>query len=292
MRSRYAASDLAIPFRPFFQRALLAALVTFCIILLFSARSENGFAQTVRVALLDVMVPVIDVLSKPVEAVNEVAAKVSNFFDVYAENQRLKIENQRLMEWQTVALKLEAENQGLRELMHYNPRDNKAFVTAKVIGHTSNSISQRLIIDSGKSQGVQVHQAVMTDQGLVGRVMAVGDSSAEILMLTDMNSRVPVVTEPTGIRSILAGNRSDMPQLTFVSSRKSPQLGDVVVTSAEGELFPAGLPVGKLFAESNGDWQVRPFVDLSSVRYVHIVILESHAASAESAVGTSSDAAQ
>lgn len=274
MRPRYAASDVAIPFKPLLQRALLAVIVAFCIILLFSGRSSNGIANTVRTTLMDGIVPVLDVLSRPVQAVDEALVQVGDFFTVYSENQRLRLENQRLLEWQTAALKLEAENQGLRELMHYTPRENKAFVTAKVVGQTSNSLSQRLMIDAGRSQGVQAHQAVMTDHGLVGRVMAAGDSTAEILLLTDMNSRIPVMTEPTGVRSILAGNRSELPHLAFVGSRKDPKLGDVVVTSAEGDLFPAGLPVGKLFAESDGQWQVRPFVDFSSVRYVHIVTME------------------
>ncbi len=271
MRSRTIASDVAIPVKPLLQRALLVALVTLCLVMLFAGRNQNAMVQSARATLMDGVMPVMHALSKPVTAFNELTAQINDYFTVYADNERLRLENQRLLEWQSTALKLVAENEGLRSLLHYQPQQGRSYVTAKVVGHTANSMSQRLMINAGTAQGVQVHHAVMTKEGLIGRVITAGKHSAEIMLITDMNSRIPVITEPTGVRSILAGNRSELPHLAFVSLRTKPQLGDLVVTSADGDLFPAGLPVGKLFAEDDGQWQVRPFVDLATVRYVQVI---------------------
>src|SRR5688572_12719434 len=114
--------------KPLLQRTLLAALVAFLIFLIFSDRTQNGLANSVRVTVMQGVVPVLDLLSKPVEALDDLAQQMDDMLTVYSENERLKLENERLMEWQTAALKLEAENQGLRELVNYQPRQAKTFV--------------------------------------------------------------------------------------------------------------------------------------------------------------------
>ncbi len=271
MRKRYAASENTLSFGPLFQRGLFAVIAIFCLMMLFSQRSENGLAQSVRATLVDGLVPVLDVLSTPVAAWNSATQSVADMMSVYEENQQLKAENQKLVQWYSTAIKLQSENDSLKELTHYQPKQANSYVTAKVVGDIGNILSQRVLINAGTDQGVQKHQAVMNESGLIGRVMSAGKTSAEILLMTDVNSRLPVVSESTGLRSILAGNHTELPHLAFSASRKSPKLGEVVTTAADGDLFAAGIPVGKIFSQEDGKSYIRPFVDLERIRYVQVV---------------------
>lgn len=271
MRKRYAVSENTLSFGPLIQRGLFAAIAAFCLMMLFSERSENGLAASVRATLVDGLVPVLDVLSTPVAAWDAATQSVADMMSVYEENQQLKAENQKLLQWYSTAIKLQSENDALKELAHYQPKQANSYVTAKVVGDIGNSLSQRVLINAGTEQGVQKHQAVMNESGLIGRVISVGATSAEILLMTDVNSRLPVVSESSGLRSILAGNHTELPHLAFSESRKSPTLGEVVTTAADGDLFAAGVPVGKIFSQEDGKSYIRPFVDLDSIRYVQVV---------------------
>lgn len=272
--------------KPIIQGGLGIAAFTLSIFLIFSERSHNGVADSVRASLLDGLVPVLDVLSKPVDALERGAQAVGDYWAVYDENAQLKLENERLLQWQTAALNAESENQSLRELLNYHPAQATSFVSAKVVGNAGNSLAHRIRIDAGAMQGVKKHQAVMNERGLLGRVISVGRHSAEVLLITDMNSRVPVMTEPGGLRAILAGDRSDLPHLTLASSRKAPGLGEMVVTASDGQIFPAGLPIGKVFSEANGHWNVRPLADLATLRFVRVVSFDRPATAFSKAAST------
>lgn len=278
MRSRRGAYESALSFRPLLQRALAIAAITLLIFILFSERSQSGFATSLRTMVMDGLVPVLDILSKPVDAVDHAADGVTSMLDLQAENTRLKTENERLLQWQSAALRFESENQALRTLLNYHPAKTKSYVTAKVIGNAGNSLAHRIRIDAGSAQGIRKYQAVMNEQGLVGRVIVVGKSSAEILLITDMNSRIPVMTDPSGLQAILSGDRSDLPYLALASARHEPVLGEMVVTSADGDIFPAGLPIGKVFSNEDGHWNVRPLVDASALRYVRVMAFDMPAA--------------
>lgn len=263
--------DVAIPLKPLLQRMFVAALVALSVMLLFVGRSHNGLSTTIRMTLMDMVVPVVDALSAPVETANNLVAAADEVMVVYRENQRLKEENMRLLQWQQAARALEVENQSLRELMHYHPQHAISYVTARVVGKMGGPFTHQVVISAGSDQGIQPYQAVVNERGLVGRIVNVGRNTSEVLLLTDMNSRLPVMTQESGFKTILAGDRSDLPYLRFAYEKQAPALGESVVTTGDGSVFPPGLLVGKVFAESDGHWRVRPRVDFSTLHYVRVV---------------------
>lgn len=274
MRSRRGAYISALPFGPLLQRTAVAAVAALLIFLIFSERNDSGYARMVRSTMTEGLVPVLDVLSAPVDAADHALNQVGDYWSVREENKRLRIENERLLQWQSAALKFESENAALRELLNYHPMQAKTSVTARVIGSAGNSLSHHVLIDAGSAQGIRRHQAVMNDLGLVGRVVSVSQNTAKVLLITDMNSRIPVMTDPSGLRALLAGDRTELPYLTLASARHTPQLGDVIVTASDGDIFPAGLPVGKVFSEEKGKWHVRPLADMDTLRYVRVMAFD------------------
>jgi rod shape-determining protein MreC len=111
----------------------------------------------------------------------------------------------------------------------------------------------------------------MTGAGLVGRVTEVGDRAARVLLVTDLNSRVPVAVDGSRERAVLAGDNSDRPRLLYLPARTTVKVGDRLVSSGNGGIFPPGLPVGEVAAIEDGIVRVEPYAELSRLDYLRIV---------------------
>ena len=111
-------------------------------------------------------------------------------------------------------------------------------------------------------------------KGSVGRVVEAGDRASRILLLTDLNSRVPVVVESSRYRAILEGDNSDELRLGFLPNTGDVRVGDRIVTSGHGGVFPAGLPVG-IVTELAGDTAVvTPHVRFDRLEYVRVLLFD------------------
>ena len=128
-----------------------------------------------------------------------------------------------------------------------------------------------LIIDAGGRDGVVKGQAVISEAGLVGHIVEAGERASRLLLLTDLNSRVPVVVESSRARAILAGNNSDRPKLRFLADNAVPPPGERIVTSGHGGVFPSGLAVGLVAPGDLGGARVEPFADFNRIEYVRVV---------------------
>jgi rod shape-determining protein MreC len=112
---------------------------------------------------------------------------------------------------------------------------------------------------------------VMSGTGLVGRIAEVGGGTARVLLLTDLNSRLPIAFETTHERAILAGDNTDQPQIIYLPVHAKVAVGDKLLTSGDGGVFPPGLPVGTVAAIDGGTIRVEPSADLSRIDYLRIV---------------------
>src|SRR5262249_27900302 len=186
---------------------------------------------------------------------------------VYHDNRRLAAENERLLNWQQMGLKLASENARLRELLKLTPEPPATFITARVIASSGGAYVRSLMVRAGSENGVARGQAAVTGDGLVGRVSEVGSRAARVILVTDLNSRVPVVVEGTQQRALLTGDNSERPCLRYFDAGTQIKIGDRVITSGQGGVFPPGLPVG-IVASLDGDApRVEPYVELSQVEY-------------------------
>ncbi len=176
-----------------------------------------------------------------------------------------------MLQWQAAALRLEAENKNLRDLLNYVPGPEPSFITARVIADTGGAFAHSLILNAGVRDGVAKGQAAMTGDGLVGRVAGAGSRSARILLITDLNSRIPVLVGTERIRAILAGNNSDRPRLIHLLSGETVSADDRIVTSGHGGAFPFGLPVGVVASVSDGGIGVEPYVERNRLEYVRLL---------------------
>src|SRR5205807_3200695 len=106
-------------------------------------------------------------------------------------------------------------------------------------------------------------QAAVSDEGLVGRLTEVGSRASRVLLITDLNSRIPVVIESSHANAVLAGDNSERPRLAYVAEPDTVKIGDRILTSGEGGVFPPGVPVGMVAALDPGGARVEPSAELS-----------------------------
>jgi rod shape-determining protein MreC len=130
---------------------------------------------------------------------------------------------------------------------------------------------QTVIVNAGADQGVAKGMAAVNERGLVGRVIEVGRRSARVLLLTDFNSRVPVMVEPSRDQAILAGDNSREPALVFLPLNPRLSVGDRVVTSGRGGVLPPGLAVGVVSRIDDHKVTVAPFVDWDRLAYLRLL---------------------
>lgn len=143
-------------------------------------------------------------------------------------------------------------------------------IAARAVSDIEGPFVRGLLVNAGEKQGVEKGDAIMTPQGMAGHVISVGRTSARVLRIDDLNSRIPVISERSQSVAILAGNNNDYPKLTFVGRGEDWQIGDRVLTSGDEGLLPRGLYIGEVVAFDGEVYHMRPDGLQSSVDWVFI----------------------
>lgn len=271
MKEPHSFSRVAQPIRNFAQRFAYAGLVVAAFGLMMLAKVDTILVERARTHMTDAVAPILDVISRPLDAVNQGVDEFVAMKNLYEENVRLREERARLLHWKTVAHQLESENRVLREQLNVIPDPEASFVTARVIADTGGAFSQSVIVNAGARDGVQKGQAAVTADGLVGRVVDVGSRSARVLLLTDINAKIPVLIDSTRTRAIMAGTNKAQPKLTWLPPGSGVSVGDSIVTSGHAGVFPPGLRVGQVVAVGEGGLVVQPYADLARLEYVRLL---------------------
>jgi rod shape-determining protein MreC len=252
-------------------RFALVVLVIAAFAAMLIGKADTVLVENARVLALDLASPALEAIARPVAVANRTIADLKEFATLREENARLREENTRLLAWQTAARRLENENTRMRELANFREGPEASFITARVVGDSVSAYVRGALLNVGRKAGVTPGQAVVTGEGLAGRVAEVGDNSARVLFVTDVNSRLPVQVERTRERAILAGDNSALMRLTLAQTLQGVQRGDRIVTSGHGGSFPVGIPVGEVVQTESGSVKVRPFADFSRLEFVRVV---------------------
>jgi rod shape-determining protein MreC len=263
--------QLAVSLKGLAQRFAFGMLVVAAFAVMVIGKADTIIIERVRSAVVDITAPILNVVSRPVQSVNDVMAEVEDVLAMREELARLREENARLMSWQSVAQRLEAENKALRSFFAFSSGPQATFITARVVGDAGSAFVRSMLLNAGARDGVKNGQAVMTADGLAGRITEVGETSARVLLITDINSRIPVLVERTRDRAVLAGDNSRQPRLTLMSPGMSVEAGDRIVTSGHGGTYPAGLPVGVVASVGEKAVRIEPLVDWTRLEFVRVV---------------------
>ena len=259
------------PLQQVSQRASLLLFLSASIGLLIFGKFDPDLTERTQARLADLAAPVLGLLAEQVSWARDGGESIVNLFWVHGENSRLIEENERLFEWRETALRVQRENTHLRDLLGATDRQESPVLTSRVIGEPAGPFLRAVLIDAGSRDGINEYQPVMDARGLVGRIVTAGAVSSRVLLLNDLNSRVPVSVGEGDHRAVLEGDNKTFPNLAYLPFDAVVTVGDRVRTSGDGGVFPPGLPIGTVVKVSESGPKVRLFSDLSRLTFVRVI---------------------
>jgi rod shape-determining protein MreC len=202
--------------------------------------------------------------------------------------QQLERENRELQAWRELAERLAERNARYEALLRMpddafgDGADIENSIAAQLVLDSGGPFTRTLVANAGADHGVRVGYIAVNENGLIGRVVSVGQRSSRILMVDDYNSRIPVMGEASRVRAVMAGQamrppdlytapfQMQSPRLDFIVGAQNLREGERVITSGDGGLFPRGIPVG--VARRSGDgWRVALAASQQPIDFVRIL---------------------
>jgi rod shape-determining protein MreC len=225
---------------------LTTALVLSFLLMTLQVRHETAVVTFTRQALLFVVSPFIKVTSATIQGVTATWRDYVDLRALREENKRLQLETttlkRRLEQLQDQAL----ETQRLERLLAMRQASRAEFLTARVVGKDATNWFKTILLDRGSADGIRRNQPVLAPDGLVGRVVEITPSSARVQLLTDPVSAVGGLIQRTRVTGIVSGNLGAGARVRYLPLMADVAVGDEVVTSGMGGVFPKGILIGRI----------------------------------------------
>src|ERR1700712_4710852 len=261
---------LSIQARQALGRLTLPVLIVASFGIMLLGKADALLAERARVALADGLGPIYAALATPLAHFHATVTETVTLWDMREENARLRAENETLRRWQSIALALDTENQRLKASLRWIPDPAASFVTARVVADAGGVYAKAVLLSVGPNHGLRKGEIAVDERGLIGRITEVGTRTARVLLLTDLNSRIPVILETSRAHAILVGTNGTRPRLQYWPEGVVPAENERVVTSAEANAFPANLPIGTVRYTNSGAPEVEPVAMLQKLEVVRI----------------------
>jgi len=185
---------------------------------------------------------------------------------------RLQGENDLLKRWRRRAEILESENRQLRSVTGAATVENRTPITARAVTAPGGGFAHTVLIAIGSEKGIVQGNPVVTADGLVGIVIDVGRAYARVLLISDINARIPVILASSSWPGLTVGQNGPFLDLQFLPDEAKPEIGELVLTSGHGGVLPNGLPVGRVDQIKDGKIRVRPAVDFRHLSYLSVLV--------------------
>jgi len=221
-----------------------------------------------------VMAPIGEVASTPGRLTGEGVEGVRGYFFAVSENRRLKAELENMKQWRDVAIALRDTNERYRTVLGLKTDPPIPMATARIVTDSRGPFANSRLANAGSEKGIKPGNPVMSENGLVGRIVGVTDGVSRVLLLTDAASRTPVMIDRTNARAILTGDGGPNPKLEYLRGQDPVKAGDRILTSGDGGVFPRGLPVGVAVKGLDGRWRVVLAADKAPIDFVRILLFE------------------
>ena len=251
------------------QRFSLFVLVILSVVLIFAETIETRPLNKVRSFVKDVVYRSATIVSFPLKSVNNFVSFLENHLNLYSNYNELIKENNELRNNISKTDFLELENSQLRKLIDEQIESPSNLVSARVMIDKQSPYLNSFVINMGSNKGIKNGMAVLDGKNFIGRIVDVNFFSSWVLLVSDLNSKIPVLSEPSGSHAILSGHGTNEPTLEYLSKNNGIQDGDKIYTSGKEGIFTPGLVVGKAKIEKN-KIKVLLFADLDQITFVNI----------------------
>lgn len=226
---------------------MMVGLFVIALLLILIHKIDLGIISGVSKSILFVTAPIIHTATLPAEGLSYSYKKITEIANVYEENERLKKENEQLFLLKDRMRALKAENSILKKLLHHIDVPKTQSYTARIIAENGNAFANSLILYLGDNASlIKTGYPVVGPHGLIGRIDIISGKYAKVTLITDINSKIPVISQKSRDRGILIGENSQELKLIFTPLLAELHKGDLLVTSGIGGGLPADIPVAKI----------------------------------------------
>ncbi len=247
---------------------LAIILVIAGISLLYSRDSK--LISSLEMSLLDNARSIMTSSSAITNNIDTTWSTISEFINLHAKYEELQLENQLLKDNIITFQQLLFENEELRKLNSVTLPKATKIATTRIVSQFEGAYSNTAVILAGKKQHIKPGQVVVNGDGVIGRVIAVGAKVSRVLLLTDRSSKIPGFFPRTKEHGIVVGNNNNLLAQYLAQSTKI-MVGDLVLTSGDGTLFPYGLPIGVVSGIEKGNIIITSFYDPSKLNLVSVL---------------------
>lgn len=252
---------------------LLFSLVSLILLLSSLYAAEASVFKKARETALETASPVLSLFSGPIGWVNDRIGNVGDYFRVLEQNKALREENEALRQWEEEARSLRSVINALDELDVYKAPPEIAPINAFVIGEANEAYAHSMIANAGSKDGAALGLAAVDERGMIGRIVDISPNASRILLLNDIQSRIPVFVEGSFVEGLLVGRSTTNPTIaiTMLANGDRIEPGQRVVTSGAGGVLPRGLAVGVVKSVNDEEAVVELAADYARTRLVRII---------------------
>ena len=256
------------------QRFSLFGLLFFSIILIVLSKFNFTAINYLKLGINEVVFRTSFIVSLPEKYISYSFRAIEKHIKFYENYNSTKEQLEKLKSKKYNVEFLEGENKRLKKVLEDISYSSNAKIAKVLIDHQSPFL-RSIIINKGSKDEVKKGMAVLHGYYLIGKVVEVNYTTSRVLLLSDLNSKIPIVIEPSSVHSILSGNGKKSGIIQYTKNNIPLKNGSVLYTSGTGSLFKPGIPIGKINNIediSNVDF----FVDLAQLRFVRILFLKEN----------------
>ena len=255
------------------QKFSLLTLIFLSLVILILGSLNFKTIQYVKIGINEVIYRSSFIVSAPENYIKNLNIKMKEHFEFYDEFKKNENELNKLREKKLTNDFLILENKRLRELINESSQSEDIY--AKVLIDKNSPYLKSIILNKGSKDNVKIGMAIVDDSYLIGKIIEVNYTNSRALLLSDLNSKIPVLLEPLDIHAVLSGSGKDFGLIEYTKDGYDQQISGeeiIVYTSGYGDLFKSGMPVGKIIKNKiTGQNVVNFFSDFKQLNYIKIV---------------------
>ena len=256
----------------------LVAVLSICVWLLVHRNAyREGSASPLKNISINLWLPVQRSVTWLITFPENTLNAVRELHNLRQEVDRLQLENQSLRLDLSNHKSIESELARLKDVLQIKSKLSRQAKIARIIAHDPSTWNSSFIVDEGSEDGVLADSPVISEQGIVGRVLDVRPHNSRVLILSDADSSVAGIDERSRVTGIVLGTGLSQLKFGYVNAGEDVQKDDVVVSSGMGGVFPKGYAIGSVIKKTesenglNTEIEIQPAVDVAALDYVFIL---------------------
>ena len=252
------------------QKFSLLTLVIVSIIILSLEYFKTGPINKFRIFAKDVIFKTSYFVSLPFSSVKNTYHGFNDHLKIYEENKKLKNTNLNIQELKFENQFLKEENIRLNELIEEKSLFSDNYHVTKILLDQESPYLRSIVINKGFKHNIKIGSTVRSGSYFVGKVVGVNYLTSRVLLINDLNSKIPVIIEPDGTSAMVSGNGSKIfGDIEYLPEKNQVEEGHIVYTSGTDGIISSGMPVGKIIIKNNQK-SVRFFADFDQIKYVKV----------------------